>query len=221
MDSLNRSVEFALLLTIPAAVALAVIPWPIVHVLFERGAFTGEDTTATAAALAIFAAGLPSFVLIKVFSPAFFAREDTKTPDENCRHQPYGQYRSPPASCSSYSGHIGWMPHLGIALATVVGGWLNAGLLLAILIRRGQFVADEHLMSVVPKVVIASSIMGGMLWLMAVPLQPYLDQASGVASQLMALVALVTAGVTVFFALCHVSGAARLNQLLAAMRRGG
>ncbi|MFM1814967.1 MAG: hypothetical protein RLZ98_1662, partial [Pseudomonadota bacterium] len=80
MASLNRSTEFALLLTVPASVALAVVPWPIVHVLFERGAFTAADTTATAAALAIFAAGLPSFVLIKVFSPAYFAREDTSTP---------------------------------------------------------------------------------------------------------------------------------------------
>ena len=68
MDSQNRSLEFALLLTIPAAVALAVVPTEIVKGLFERGAFTARDTPATAYALAIFALGLPSFVLIKVFS---------------------------------------------------------------------------------------------------------------------------------------------------------
>ena len=80
MDSQNRSLEFAMLLTVPAAVALAVVPVEIVKGLFERGAFTAADTPATAYALAIFALGLPSFVLIKVFSPAYFAREDTATP---------------------------------------------------------------------------------------------------------------------------------------------
>jgi putative peptidoglycan lipid II flippase len=80
MESQNRSLEFAMLLTVPAAVALAVVPGPIVAGLFERGAFTAADTPPTAYALGIFALGLPSFVMIKVFSPAYFAREDTKTP---------------------------------------------------------------------------------------------------------------------------------------------
>jgi putative peptidoglycan lipid II flippase len=77
MDSLNRSFEFSMLLTLPATVALAIAPSAIVAGLFERGAFTAADTPATAYALGIFALGLPSFVMIKVFSPAYFAREDT------------------------------------------------------------------------------------------------------------------------------------------------
>src|SRR6201999_4149335 len=80
IDSQNRSLEFALLLTIPAALALAAIPTDITRVLFERGAFKSEDTHVTASVLAMFALGLPAFVMIKVFSPAYYAREDTKTP---------------------------------------------------------------------------------------------------------------------------------------------
>src|SRR5918999_269288 len=80
MASLNRGIELALLLTLTAAVALSVAAEPIIRVLFERGAFSATDTPPTAAALAAFAVGLPSFVLIKVFQPAFFAREDTATP---------------------------------------------------------------------------------------------------------------------------------------------
>ena len=76
----NRSFEFAAALTLPAAVALFVIPGPIITVLFERGAFTAADTAATAPALAAYAAGLPAFVAIKVLQPAYFAREDTRTP---------------------------------------------------------------------------------------------------------------------------------------------
>ncbi len=92
MDSQNRSLEFAMLLTVPAAVALAVVPVEIVKGLFERGAFTAADTPATAYALAIFSLGLPSFVLIKVFQPAYFAREDTATPMRFAVVEPDGQH---------------------------------------------------------------------------------------------------------------------------------
>ena len=81
MDSQNRSLEFAMLLTVPAAVALAVIPFPIVSTLFERGAVHGgRHARGRQPHWRSSRVGLPSFVLIKVFSPAFFAREDTRTP---------------------------------------------------------------------------------------------------------------------------------------------
>ena len=65
----------------PAAAALLVMSEPIVRVLYERGAFAANGTTPTVAAiLAIFGLGLPAFVLIKAFTPGYFAREDTRTP---------------------------------------------------------------------------------------------------------------------------------------------
>ncbi len=79
-DAFNRAAEFALLLTLPAAVALVVIPQAIVSVLFERGAFDSADSAATGLALAIYGMGLPAFVLQKVLLPVFFAREDTRRP---------------------------------------------------------------------------------------------------------------------------------------------
>src|SRR5208282_5829597 len=80
LASQNRSLEFALLLTLPAAVALIVIPKPVIQVLFQRGSFAAADTVAVSAALSAFAFGLPAFVMTKVFLPGFFAREDTATP---------------------------------------------------------------------------------------------------------------------------------------------
>ncbi|MGB0798423.1 MAG: murein biosynthesis integral membrane protein MurJ, partial [Planktomarina sp.] len=79
-DAFNRAAEFSLLLTLPCAVALMVIPTALVAVLFERGEFSSADTAATAMATAIYGLGLPAFVLQKVFQPLFFAREDTKSP---------------------------------------------------------------------------------------------------------------------------------------------
>ena len=80
VESENRALEFALLLTLPAALALFLGAEPIMRVLFERGAFTAVDTKATASMLAALALGLPAYVVVKVLHPSFFAREDTKTP---------------------------------------------------------------------------------------------------------------------------------------------
>ncbi len=80
MATQNRGVELALLLTLPAAAALIVLARPILAVLFERGAFGPAEATATAAALAAYAAGLPAFVLVKVLAPGFYAHRDTATP---------------------------------------------------------------------------------------------------------------------------------------------
>ena len=80
MASQNRSLEFALLLTLPATVALVMIPRPIIQVLFQHGSFTATDTIQVSMALAAYACGLPAYVINKVFLPGFFAREDTATP---------------------------------------------------------------------------------------------------------------------------------------------
>src|SRR5579863_3012527 len=79
-DTQNRGLELALLLTLPASVALAVAAHPILAVLFQHGKFTAADAAATAPALAAYAFGLPAFVIVKVMAPGFFARQDTRTP---------------------------------------------------------------------------------------------------------------------------------------------
>ncbi|NHX27954.1 oligosaccharide flippase family protein, partial [Escherichia coli] len=61
-DAFNRAAEMSMALTVPAAVALIAIPGPLIGVLFQRGAFDAADTAATAAAVAIYGAGLPAFV---------------------------------------------------------------------------------------------------------------------------------------------------------------
>ena len=78
--ALSRAGEMALALTIPSAVAMIVIPLPLVSVLYERGATTSTDSIAMAQAVAIYALGLPAFVLQKILQPLYFSREDTKSP---------------------------------------------------------------------------------------------------------------------------------------------
>jgi len=159
VESQNRSAELAMLLTVPAAVALMVIASPIVSLFFERGAFTRTDTAATSQALAIFAAGLPSFVLIKVFSPVYFARHDTRTPMLYAGISLTANTLGSIALFLLFRAH-GVLPQLGIALATTLGGWINAFLLWRTLRTRKHFVADVRLKRALPCIVLASAAMG-------------------------------------------------------------
>jgi putative peptidoglycan lipid II flippase len=212
MDSQNRSLELALLLTVPAAVALSVAAEPIIRVLFERGAFSAHDTPATAAALAAFAVGLPSFVLIKVLQPAFFAREDTATP---MRFAVVNLVVNAAGSIVLYFAFkaLGLMPHLGIPAATSAAGWINAWLLWRELSRHGDFAADDRLKRNLPLILLASVAMGAALAIAMPMLEPYLAAGQSISVRAAGLGALVAVGIAVFAALSLVTGIVRPAQL--------
>lgn len=157
IHSQNRGIELALLLTIPAAIGIAVLSLPIVTVLFQRGQFGAAESLATSAALSAYALGLPAYVLIKVLAPGFFAREDTKTPVQIaviCLI----------ANIIFVLLLIQPMQHVGIALATVLSSWLNAGLLGFTLYRRGLFQFDQRLQRRMPRIVLAGLLMALAIW---------------------------------------------------------
>jgi len=209
--SQNRSLEFALLLTLPASVALFVVPVPIVQVLFERGAFTADDTEATALALAAFAWGLPAFVLIKVFSPAFFAREDTKTP----------MYYAGAGLVVNVAVSLALFPvlgHVGIAIATTISGWVNALLLLGTLYRRGFFETDAALRRRGPKILLSSIIMGAALVGAQTAMTGMFAPVNGLSMQFAALAALVIGGVFIFGLAAQITGAASIPRLMRSLR---
>jgi putative peptidoglycan lipid II flippase len=220
MDSQNRSLEFAMLLTIPASLALIVAPLEIVRVLFERGAFTPDDTAATAALLQVFGIGLPAFVLIKVFSPVYFAREDTKTP---MRYAAISLTANTIGSIVLFFvfRELGYRPHLGIAVATTLGGWLNAWLLWRTLRADGAFIVDDRLRRNMPLIGLASAAMAAVLIVVAPLLTPYFAAASGFLMQTMALAALVSVGVGVYAILVVATGVLSREQLARFTRRSG
>lgn len=161
MISQNRAVEFSLLLTVPAMAGLITLAGPITTVLFERGAFTLADAQATAAALRAFAIGLPAYVLVKVLSPGFFAREDTSTPVRVAA-------AALVVNIALNLALMGPLGHVGIALATALGACVNGGTLYVVLTRRGWFRADARLKRRLLRLVLATVIMAaaieGMLW---------------------------------------------------------
>ena len=216
--SQNRSLEFSLLLTLPAAVALFVVPEPIIRVLFERGAFNAFDTEAVAFALAAFAVGLPAFVLIKVFSPAYFAREDTRTP---MRYAGVNMVLNVVGSLALFYlfMKMGYYPHVGIAVATSIAGWVNAALLWITLRRRGHFDVDEELRRHLPRILLASMMMGGVTYGLAVLLDPLFMSDSGLLLQGSALLGLVIVGIGAFAALVHLTGGANIRDFARAFKR--
>lgn len=220
MDSQNRSMEFGLLLTLPSAVALAVAAEPIIRVLFERGAFSAGDTAATAPALAAFALGLPGFVLIKIFQPAFFAREDTATP---MRFAALNMIVNVIGSLTLFYAFdwFGYQPHVGIALATSLAGWINAFCLWWALRRTGSFEADRRLVRHLPLIGLASAIMGAAVWWVLGPLSPYLSAKAPLYLQLTALSGIVALGMVVFFAAIMLTGVLSPAQFARKLRRAG
>src|SRR6516162_829422 len=206
----NRGLEMALFLTLPAAVALALLANPILSVLFQRGAFDASDTTATAAALAAYAAGLPAFVLIKVLAPAFFARHDTATPVKVA-------VAAMAINLCLTLVLMRFLAHVGIALATTVAGWLNALVLLVLLIRAGHFGFDRRAQRNLPRIAAAALAMGVVLAAMRITLAPML--VGHAMAQLGALAVLVCAGLATFSALALGLGVADWRGLIGRLRR--
>ena len=209
----NRSVEFALFLTLPAAIALFVIAEPIIRVLYERGAFAAMNATPTVAAiLAIFGLGLPAFVLIQALRPGFFAREDARTP----------MIFAGVSAATNITLALILLPRLGapgIAVASVVAAWINVALLFTTLSRRGHWRWDAVIARRLPRLLAASLLMGAALWLAQDFLSPWLQRDSGLLAQAAALAALCAGGAIVYFALALALGGADVSTLRRSLRR--
>ncbi len=213
MNSQNRSLEFSMLLTMPAAIALMVIPEPILQVLFQRGAFTAADTTAVSNALFAFACGLPAFVLIKVFSPGFFAREDTKTP----------MYYAGISMMVNVVVSLMLFPyygHVGIAWGTTVAGWINALMLWSKLKGNGHFIIDYDAQKSLPGILLASIVMGVGLSFAQTPLLHWFDAGAPIWGKVSALFVLVVGGIVLYALAALVTGAVNRQKLKAAFKRG-
>ena len=212
-DSQNRALEFAMFLTVPAAVALMAMPYPVVEVMFERGRFTPADTAATSAALAAFAAGLPAFVLIKIFSPGFFAREDTATPMKFAA-------LSVAINIAGALALFPFLKHVGIALATTAASWVNAWLLGATLSRRGDWRLDARARRNLPRILAVSVVMGGIVLAMNAAFRDFFMPEVPFLVRLGVLAAMVLAGAGVYLALSWITGTLSRDALRRALRRG-
>lgn len=154
----SRAMELSLALTLPCAVALVVIPLPLVSVLFERGATTGADSAAMALAVAVYGLGLPAFVLQKIVQPLYYAREDTRTP---FRFALWSMAVNAVVAIG-LAPMIGW---IAPAVATSLAAWSMAVQLLVGTGRMGEVArVDGRFAARFWRIVAASAAMGLLLW---------------------------------------------------------
>ncbi|MGZ3411203.1 MAG: murein biosynthesis integral membrane protein MurJ [Xanthobacteraceae bacterium] len=205
----SRAFEIALALALPSAVAFAVLSTPIAGGLFQRGAFGPRDTIAVAAALTAISAGLPGHVLEKVFGAVSFAHDDTRTPMW-CALA--GLTLATTLSLLLFP-HYG---HVGIAAAIAASGWVGALLLLTILWRRGWLAVEPGIWRRLTGIVLAATIMAGVIESGDALLSPVLFANS--VGRLTLLALLVSAGLAVYLATLQMLGIAKLRELLASVR---
>jgi len=188
VTSMNRGVEMALLITLPAALAMALIPYSIISTLFQRGAFSPDDAKATSMALAGFSFGVPGYVLVKVLQPGFFARENTKSPMMMAGITVFVNI----VISLSLFGRLG---HVGIALATAIAAWVNVALLLFGL--RDFWKADSRLKKRLPRIISATMIMGIGIWFINRLIEGWFVE-SGFGQRLLGLSILVISGFLIY-----------------------
>lgn len=200
----NRSVEFTLLLTLPAAAAFLVMSEPIVRLLFEHGNFTAQSTHVVSSILGIYGLGLPAFVLIKAFIPGFFAREDTKTP----------MIFAGISVAVNVTLAITLFPLFsakGIAVAEISAGWVNAILLFVTLVKRGHWGNDTLLLRRIPRLFCASVIMAILLYYAIGFLTFPLSAAASFSLRAISVGGLVLAAMIIYFSLAILLGATSLS----------
>jgi putative peptidoglycan lipid II flippase len=210
METQNRGLELALLLTLPAAVALVVCGAPIAAALFGYGKFDATDVARTAEALAAFSVGLPSYILVKVLTPGFYARQDTRTPVR------YAMI-SMVVNLAANLALIVPLQHMGPPLATALASTLNVAMLYHTLVKRGHFTVDARLKRRAPRLALAAVAMGVALWFGQGLMAPYVHGTWLVRG--LALAVLVSSGGLVYALGTVVSGAFTRDDLALLRRR--
>jgi putative peptidoglycan lipid II flippase len=163
-----NAIELAMLLTLPCAVALFITGFAFVKAFMEGQAFTAEDARTTGMVTSALVVGLPAYVLVKVLTPNFFARKDTRTP----------VYTAGASLLVTVGLNLILVPVLGVVglgLAGAVGAWVNIVLLGGILARRGFFRLPARVVGRIGRIALASAIMGAALVGLMQVITPWLD----------------------------------------------
>jgi putative peptidoglycan lipid II flippase len=201
----GQALDFGLMLGLPAAIGLGIVAVPIIHVLFEHGAFVAKDTMGTAAALSAYALGILPFILIKILSTLFFAHHDIKTPVR--------------IAIAAVVLNIAFsivllkpLAHVGVALATSLASWVNVVCLVIALRRRNMLHIEKATGVRAVKIILSAGVMALFLYggqgMLATELQ-----RNGKIMDVAALFAYLLGALLVYSAALRLSGAVTVKQI--------
>ena len=207
-DEFSRTLDWALrlvlLISIPSAIGLFLLSRPMLATLFNYGDFAAHDVSMAGLSLMAYSLGLPGFMLIKVLAPAFYSRKDPRTPVRIAvvalvTNMVLNLAFVVPMVHFGVSG-----PHAGLALATSVAAWVNAGLLYRTLRQKGIYRPEQGWMRLCIQALLAGGALAALL-LWAVPgIDDWL--AWGAGQRILQLLGWVAAGVVAYFVALRLAG---------------
>jgi putative peptidoglycan lipid II flippase len=214
-STLDDGIGLSMAFTIPSAAALIVMPFFIIDATVTRGVFTSDDARRTAEVLRHFGWGVPAFVLAKVLTPPFFARQDTKRP---MRYAFATVAVTVALGAALFFGfkRIGWDGVVGLAAATSIGAWVNVALLSGTLAREGVWKVGPALRGRLVRLAVATAIMAAVLGVMAFY---YPTLAQLLWRKEVAVIVACFVGAGVYGAAALAVGAITLAEMRAALRR--
>ena len=213
---MDDGLGLAMALTLPAAAAFVIAPGFLIEGLFARGAFELSDATQAGRALIHYGWGVPAFVLIKVLAPAYFAREDTKTPMRFA-------LVSVAINTVLGAGLFYWLKSQGgqgfpgLAIATSIAAWVNVLLLFSTLRTRGWYRPGPVLVSRVIRVMLATLVMSAVLIALLAQREMLLEVA--LDRRVLAVAIFILTGGVTYAVSALVFGAVKLSDIKGLARR--
>jgi len=208
--TVDWALRLALIITLPAALGLAVLASPILVTLFQYEAFDMRDVDMASLSLSAYAAGLPAFIAVKVLAPGFYARQDTRTPVRIAVVAMVSNMVLNLAFVASLLA-IGFRgPHTGLALASSAAAYINAGLLFRALRRQGVYQPEQGWGRVLLAVTAGGAAMVGVLLWQAGDLPQWSE--AGAISRALRLTWLIALGSAIYTA-ATLAGGLRLRHL--------
>ncbi|WP_299187118.1 murein biosynthesis integral membrane protein MurJ [uncultured Psychrobacter sp.] len=199
--TLDWAARLIILVGVPASAALFILADALMQALFLRGEFTLRDSQMSALALRSMAGGILGFMLIKIFAPAFFARQDTRTPVKIGIISVFANMIFSVIFIGIF--YFLDMPlHGGLALATTGAAFVNAGLLYYFLYQREIFRFGSHWKKLFAQFAIATSAMVAVLYVML----PYFPTDDAQWRRIAALLIMCAIGALVYGAVLLATG---------------
>jgi putative peptidoglycan lipid II flippase len=188
------------LIAMPAALGLALLAAPILTTLFQYAEFSSNDVLMSSKSLIAYSVGLPGFILIKVLSSAFFSRQDTKTPVK---------IAAVAMVLNIVLNLILVVPlaHAGLALASSLSAYINAGLLFIWLKKSGLHMSLKPVSLLLIRTLSAIIVMSGVLWYLVPAAQTWIDW--DVYQRVIQLIIWVLSGALVYAVTLWLSGLRR------------
>ena len=210
--TLDWAMRMVLLISLPAAFALFILAEPILITLFQHGALNARDVSMATLSLQAYTVGLVAFMLIKILAPGYYAQQDTKTPVKigiiaMVTNMVLNIAFVIPLHLYYQIGHV------GLALATALSAFLNAGMLLHGLRKKGVYHVQPGFWLVVGRYLVGIVLMCLCLFYLQTPVEQWVEW--GWQRRIWELLQMVVAGLSVYLGTLFILGL-RLNHLRAA-----